>query len=158
MMGRALLSVGWLATFGFIATGIIGYGVQEPSEVGVHLLVGLITSLLLLFSHSWILFYLIGTGKAIKTTVAEHGLEDELIQRTREFKSRSYPWLMLATGLAMATFILGGGVATNVVPNWVHHSLFYATLLVQIRTLWVEQQVITENDRLISDIDRRVAS
>ncbi len=157
-MGRALLIVGWLATLGFGAAGVVGYRVAAPKEVGTHLLVALVASLLLLFSHSWIMFYLIGTGKAIKMTVAEYGLEDGLIQRTKEFKSRSYPWLTLATALAMATFILGGGVATGTVPGWVHHLLFYVTLPVQVWTLRVEQQVLLANEHLISDIDRRVGA
>ena len=150
--------VGWLATVGFAVSGVLGYRVAADNQVGTHLLVALVSSLLLLFSHSWIMFYLIGTGKAVKTTVAEFGLDDGPIERTKEFKNRSYPWLMLATGLAMATFILGGGVATEAVPGWAHHSLFYITLLVQLRTLWVEQQVLTANERLMSEVDRQVSS
>jgi hypothetical protein len=156
MMGRALLVVGWLATAGFAAAGVAGYQVEEASQMGTHLLLGLVASLLLLFSHCWIMFYLVGTGKAIKTTVAEHGLEDSLVEQTKDFKNRSYPWLMLALGLAMATFILGGGVATKALPGWVHHSLFYLTLPVQIWALLVEQRVLTANEELMRDIDRRL--
>ena len=43
-----------------------------------HLLLGLVACLLLLFSHSWVMFYLIGTGKAIKDAVNENQLETEL--------------------------------------------------------------------------------
>ena len=37
---------------------------------------------------------------------------------------------MLAMGLVMAVFIIGGGVYTRLIPAWVHHGLFYLALLV----------------------------
>lgn len=160
MMGRALLIVGAMATIGFAATAVVGYTLAGPTdaEVPLHLLVGLASSLLLLFSHCWIMFYLIGTGKAIKEAVQEHGLDTALIEATKRFKNRSYPSLMLAMTLGMATFILGGGVVPGAVPSWIHHALFYATLLVQGRALWLEKQVLEENEILMADIDRRLAS
>ena len=153
MMGRALLIVGSLATVGLVATAVVAY-LGQPFTV--HVLVALLSSLLLLFSHCWIMFYLIGTGKAIKAAVAEHGLESELVAETRLYKNRSFPWIMLAMGLAMATFILGGGVYMQAVPTWVHHSLFWITLVVQLRTLWIEQQVLVANHRLMMGINQRL--
>jgi hypothetical protein len=158
-MGRALLIVGWIATLGLVLTGVAGYVLSLDSDsIGLHLSLGLASSLLLLFSHCWIMFYLIGTGKAIKEAVAEHDLDRDLIERTKEFKNRSYGWLMLAMGLVMAAFIIGGGVYTRFVPAWVHHALFYLALLAQVRTLVIERAVLHENDRLMASIDRTLAA
>lgn len=160
MMGRALLIVGAMATLGLVAAAVLGYrlaGATGP-EMSRHVLVALASSLLLLFSHCWIMFYLIGTGKAIKEAVAEHGLQPSFIEDTKRFKNESYPSLMLAMGLAMATFILGGGAATGSLPVWVHHVLFWAALVVQARTLWIEKRVLEANERLMADIDRRLAA
>ena len=159
MMGRALLIVGALATLGLLATAVLGYAVPEafePAHLGNHLLLAVFASLLLLFSHCWILFYLIGTGKALKEAVAEHGLEQEIAEQTKTFKTRSNPWLMLAMMLAMATFVVGGGVATKVLPGWVHHSLFVITLVSQVWALWVEFEVLTANEKLMKSVDRRL--
>jgi hypothetical protein len=159
MMGRALLIVGWVATLGLALTAVAGYLLRlEDASIGTHLSLGLASSLLLLFSHCWIMFYLIGTGKAIKEAVAEHRLEAEIVERTKDFKNRSYPALMLAMGLVMAAFIIGGGVYTRFVPAWVHHALFYAALLAQVRALLIERLVLRENDTLMSAIDRRLAA
>ena len=159
MMGRALLVVGALATLGLLATAVLGYAVPEdhdPASLSSHLLLAVLTSLLLLFSHCWILFYLIGTGKALKVAVAEHGLEPEIAEQTKEFKNRSNPWLMLAMMLAMATFVVGGGVATRVVPAWAHHLLFVVTAVVQVWALRVEFEVLSANEKLMKRIDRRL--
>ncbi|HKI04587.1 MAG TPA: hypothetical protein VKK31_21590 [Thermoanaerobaculia bacterium] len=164
MMGRALLIVGLMATLGVIASAVLGYLLHSPTDVDMprHVLVGLASSLLLLFSHCWIMFYLIGTGKAIKEAVKEHGLEpaaaEAIIEETKRFKNASYPSMMLAMGLVMTTFILGGGVATGSVPSWVHHALFYAAVIVQVYSLRIEWRVLGENERLMADVDRRLAT
>jgi 4-hydroxybenzoate polyprenyltransferase len=160
MMGRALLIVGAMATLGVIASAVLGYLLGGPSDNDMprHVLVGLASSLLLLFSHCWIMFYLIGTGKAIKDAVRENGLDSAIIEETKRFKNASYPSMMLAMALVMATFILGGGAATETLPSWVHHALFYAAVVVQVYALRIEQRVLGENERLMSDVDRRLTS
>ena len=80
-MGRALLMVGWVATGGLLLTAVLGYRVGLQGAMGWHLLAALFSTLLLLFSHSWILFYLIGTGKAIKSAAKEHGLDGSITER-----------------------------------------------------------------------------
>jgi len=159
MMGRALMIVGVMATIGLIVSAFLGYGLHGNGvpEMQRHVLVALASCLLLLFSHCWIMFYLIGTGKAIKDAVKEFGLEQRLIEETKRFKNVSYPSLMLAMATAMATFIVGGGVATGSLPPWIHHALFYATLLSQARALQLERRVLVENEALMADVDRRLA-
>ena len=154
MMGRSLLVVGSLATIGLVVSAVLAYMGQPFTQ---HLLTALVASLLLLFSHCWIMFYLIGTGKVIKETVAKEGLAPELYEQTKGFKNRSYPWMMLAMGLAMATFIIGGGVHTNVIPAWVHHALFWITLAAQVYTLWIELEVLSANESLMAGIERQLA-
>jgi len=158
MMGRALLVVGLMATLGLGATAALGYTLAGPLDprLRLHVLLALTSSLLLLFAHCWIMFYLIGTGKAIKEAVKENGLDEAAVEATKRFKNQSYPMLMLALGLAMATFILGGGAATGSLPPAIHHVLFYATLLAQLRALQIEQRVLGENERLMADLNRRI--
>jgi hypothetical protein len=148
-MGRALLIIGFMATLGLVATGVLGYGLPGATDDHLrflHMMAALAASLLLLFAHCWIMFYLIGTGQAIKDAVNENGLDPQFIEDTKRFKNRSYPMLMLAMGLAMATFVLGG-------YRWIHQALFYATLLAQLRALQLERQVLAENERLMETIN-----
>ena len=157
MMGRALLTVGAMATLGLVATGVLGYMVADVGSAGLHVLIALASCLLLLFSHCWIMFYLIGTGKAVKQAVADSGLSADLVEETKELKNRSYPGLMLAMVLAMATFILGGGVDTGVIPAWLHQAMFLATVFVQVRALWTEHLVLLDNSDLLRRVGRLAA-
>lgn len=156
-MGRALLIIGWMSTAGFVTTGVLGFRLQQDDPLGFHILLGTASALLLLFSHSWIMFYLIGTGKAIKTAVAEHGLEGDAVQLTKDFKNQSYPWMMLAMGLAMAAFIVGAGVHTEVIPVLVHQALYLLAILAQVRTLWIEHRVLDRNQRLMADVSAKIS-
>lgn len=158
MMGRALIILGWISTIGFLSTGVIGWLAPGYTSIGLHILAALLTSLLLLFSHCWIMFYLIGTGKALRLAVEEHQLDQSIVEETKRFKNESYPWLMAAMGLAMATFILGGGVPTGAIPKWVHQGLFLATLTVQIKAVVVEQLVLTQNRRLIRQTENKIST
>src|SRR5258708_1889928 len=158
MMGRSLLVIGLMGTLGLIAAAVVGYTLHGPTDVHNmprHVLIALVSSLLLLFSHCWIMFYLIGTGKAIKDAVKENGLDPAIIEETKRFKNESYPSLMLAMGLVMATFIVGGGVATGSIPRWIHHVLFYMAVASQLYALWKERRALTENERLMESVDRR---
>jgi hypothetical protein len=156
MMGSALVILGWISTIGFLGTGVIGWLAPGSASIGLHILAALLTSLLLLFSHCWIMFYLIGTGKALRLAVEEHHLDQAIIEETKRFKNLSYPWLMAAMGFAMATFILGGGVPTGAIPKWVHQGLFLITLAVQVRTVLIEQSVLSQNWRLLRSTDRKI--
>jgi 4-hydroxybenzoate polyprenyltransferase len=166
MMGRALLIVGAMSTLGLIAAAVVGYtlyghySLHGPTDPNMprHVLIALASSLLLLFSHCWIMFYLIGTGKAIKDAVRENGLDPAIIEETKRFKNESYPSLMLAMGLVMATFIVGGGVATGSISSWIHHVLFYLAVASQAYALWKERRALTENERLMESVDRRLAA
>ena len=157
MMGRSLLILGWISTAGIAYTGLLGFQTSIDGGLGRHLLVALASSLLLLFSHCWIMFYLIGTGKAVKTAVAEHDLDAEFVETTKELKNRSYPALMLAMAVVMTTFIVGGGVATLVIPAWIHSALYFVSLALQIRALLIEGAVLGDNERLLSEVGSRSA-
>lgn len=160
MMGRALLIIGALATLGLLASGVLGYLLDSPADALMrqHMLVGLAACLAQLFSHCWILIYLIFTGRAIRETVEESGLDARYTAEAGRFTRPLAPWLLAAIALGIATFLVGGATATGAVRPWIHHTLFYLTLAVQGWTLWREHRTLRANQRLIEEIDGRLAS
>ncbi len=159
MMGRALLIIGALATLGFLASGVLGYLLDGPADSAMprHVLVALAACLAQLFSHCWILIYLIFTGRAIRETVAENALEARHGEEPGRFLRATAPWLLAAVALGLATFLVGGATATGAVEPWIHHTMFYATLAVQGWALWREHRVLRASQALIDEIDGRLA-
>jgi hypothetical protein len=147
--------------FLFLATVILlgriaweGYQTAERAiPAGPHIRFALFGIVVALFTHTMTLFYFVGTGSRIKKVVAEYNLPAALVQRTRVFKSRLFPWLTGTPLLTMAAFILGGGAHTRVLPGWVHGGLAIAAVLANAITMAIALQCIGENVALIDEID-----
>lgn len=159
MMGRALLIIGALATLGFLASGVLGYLLKGAGDTAMprHVLVGLAACLAQLFSHCWILVYLIFTGRAIRETAVEYDLEARYREEPGRFIRATAPWLLAAIVLGLATFLVGGATASGAVKRWIHHTMFYVSLAIQVWALWQEHRVLRATQALIDEIDGRVA-
>jgi hypothetical protein len=121
-----------------------------------HVLAGLAAVLLILFSHCWVLLYLLGTGRAMRDAIRQFGLAPDLLEQAGRSLKAVTPGLLAAMGLVMATFAVGGAVASGSLPRWSHHTLFYATLAVQLWTLWQENRVLAGNEALMAEVGRRI--
>jgi hypothetical protein len=159
-MGRSLWFLGALATAGVALAAAFGYGLHSPADPGMprHVIAALASSLLLMLSQSWILLYLLGTGKVIRDAVREGGLGPEPLADSRRLRRICYPAILLAVALVMATFLVGGVVASKGAPPWVHHALFWAAIAVQAVALWIEWWGLAGNERLLVEVDRRLVA
>ena len=158
MMGRSLLIVGALGTAGVAAAAVLGYGLHSPADAGMpkHIITALVAILLVMFSHVWILLYLLGTGKVIRDGVREGELDPAPLMESRRLRRTCYSWLLLAAGLVIADFLLGSAVAANAAQPWVHHALFWAAVVAQGIALWSEGRGLATNERLLGEVDRRL--
>jgi hypothetical protein len=157
-MGRALLVLGLLGTAGLIGAAALGYGLTGSAEAQVrqHVLVGLAAALLLMFSHTWIVLYILATGKVISSVVRERSYPEELLEPARRLRLRVIPWLVAAFAGVAATFLTGGAVLSGAMPAAVHHLLFYLTLVLQGAAMVAERRVLAEHERLAADLGRRM--
>jgi hypothetical protein len=138
----------YLATMGLV------YSHHFP--VGFHMLWGLFTATLIILLQCLIFGFFIGSGKSIKQKVQEHGLSPEWVQKTKDYKNRSYPALMLAILFSVAAAVLGGGVSVEAVPVWVHHVFIWTALLLNIRSLWISYQVVVDNVNAIHRMNEEI--
>lgn len=154
-MERSMLIVGVFATLGVVASAVLGYALASPEDAGMqtHMLVALVSTLLAVFSHSWILLYLIGTGRVVQGAIRRGGFDPYLGRRTRRLKTFTYPCVLLAMAGLVAVFALGAAAMANYLPAPYHHGAFYATLLVQGVALWTERRVLRDNERLLLEVD-----
>lgn len=157
-MGRSLWFLGALATVGIAVTAAFGFGLSSPADPGMprHVVAALASTLLLILAHSWILLYLLGTGKVIRDAVRDGGLDPVPLARSRRLRRICYPAILLAAVLIMATFLVGGSVAAKGAPPWVHQALFWAAIAVQAVALWIEWWGLAANESLLVEVDRRL--
>src|SRR5690349_22318270 len=118
-MVLGLLTASLLSIVCFVVTVVMGFTMDPRLGISQHIRFGFFSTFLVTLSQSMTMFYFIGTGKQVKDLVIDHSITEGYVQRTKVFKSRVFPpalWAMLFT---MATFILGGGVHTKMIPGWV---------------------------------------
>jgi hypothetical protein len=58
----------------------------------------------------------------------------------------------------VGTFLLGGAAAAGALRSRVHHVCAFLALAFQGWVLWREHRALRDNQRLIDEIDRRLAS
>lgn len=138
----------------YIATLITAYSKLLP--LGFHMLWGLFTATLLILLQCLVFGFFIGSGKSMKQKVLEFGLSQDWVQKTKDYKNRSYPSLMLAILFSAAAAILGGGVAAGSVPVVVHQVLVWAALLLNIRSLWISYRVVVDNVNAIHRLNEEI--
>jgi hypothetical protein len=158
MIGRSLWILGVVATAGVVVAAAFGYGLHSPADPGMprHLVAALVSSLLLMFSQSWIFLYLVATGKVIRDAVRTGGIDPSPLDESRRLRRVCYPVILLAVALVLTTFLAGGVVAAKGAPPWVHQGLFWAALAAQAAALWVERRSLAGNERLLVEVDRRL--
>jgi hypothetical protein len=141
-----VILLGWITYDGYrTSAGALG--------AAAHIRFALFGIVVVLFTHTMTLFYFVGTGSRIKKVVLEYGLDPNLVERTRRFKSQLFPWLTFTPLLTMSAFIIGGGAHTRVVPGWVHGALALLALGMNLVTAFLALRCLGENVSLIDEID-----
>jgi hypothetical protein len=118
-----------------------------------HIRFALFGIVIVLFTHTMTLFYFVGTGSRIKKVVQRYALAPALVERTRRFKARLFPWLTFTPLVTMAAFIVGGGAHTRVLAAWVHGALALLALGMNLVTAAFAIACISDNIVLIEEID-----
>ena len=155
-MSIALLTLALVGTLTLLGSIVGGYRVPgAPLAMRAHFLLSLLSTLLLVMAHSFIMFLLIATGVEMKEMEKEKGWGDSFRRRTIALKSRVFPLMTVALLLVMANFILGAAAHTRALPAWTHETLAWLTFAVCLATLGREYLVLGENNRLIDEAATR---
>jgi hypothetical protein len=158
MMRRVLLILGVLGTLGLMAAAAAGYGVlggPDP-QMHAHALLSLAATLVLMFSHTWIVLYLLATGRVMADTVRTRGLDAALLERARRMRLGALPWLLAAVGALIVTFLLGSAAFSGRILGWLHQGFFYLALVLQIVAITKEGRVLAAHDQLSIEVARHL--
>ena len=140
-----LLSVAAGVTAGYlVAAGIV--------PIAAHIRLGFLIALLVAFTHSMTLFYLIGSSGNVREAIKPHGWNEYLPQMASFHRVLS-PWLTLAIVAGILAVITGGGAHTRVWPSWLHQGTALAALAVNGAAAWKGVGVIAANVRLQRRLD-----
>lgn len=152
-MARGLQTLQVL-TFLCVAAGVTaGYlAAAEVLPIGIHIRAGFLVAILVAFTHSMTLFYLIGSSGNVREAIKPHGWKDYLPEMASFHRILS-PWLTFAIIAGVLAVITGGGAHTRVWPAWLHQGAALATLVINALAAWKGLRVIESNVKLQRRLD-----
>ena len=152
-MAAALLTLTGLSILGIAASFVLAFGQGATSHVGV----AVFATMLNLLAHSFMMFYLIGKGKAVREAVAEAGLEGDYYRRVARLRAPVFSRATLAMAILMAAAIVGASVDVGVLSSWPHALLAAVALAAQVYTLVTEIRALTGTARVVDEVNARLA-
>jgi phosphoglycerol transferase MdoB-like AlkP superfamily enzyme len=149
-----LTTVGMLATIG---VGFYSFALERSAFQNtifiLHFYLGLATAIGILLIHCLIFTYFLGTGRWVKEVGLAFELPDEHWPRlTRELKRATFPPALFAMLVGIATAAAGAGAQLQAWPWYVHASLAFLTLLVNLWAFRVEYHALVLNAHVIQAV------
>ena len=150
LLAQALLTAVGIGLLGLLGTVVLGL---RGTDISLHVLFGIFSTMVTLLAHSMMMFYLIGKGKAVKDAMVEGGLTGDQYRRIATLRKPVFSigtYAMLAT---MAAAILGASVDTKVLPPIVHGMIAYGAIACNLAAIKVEFAALTESSRIVDEVN-----
>ena len=154
-MAQALLTGVFLGVIGLVTTAVFGL---RGTDISRHISYGIFSTLITLFAHSMMMFYLIGKGKAVKDAMAEHNVTGDYYRRIAAARKPVFSIGTLAMGATMAAAILGASVDTGVMPAVVHGMIAYGAIACNVAALKIEVDALLASSRIVDEVNRLLES
>ena len=155
-MAAALVTLTGLSVAGLAAGLVLALTAQTSADISRHVLVSVFATMLNLFSHSLMMFYLLGKGRAVKEAMAEHGIEGDYMARVSRLRSPVFSRASIAMAATMVTSIMGASVDVRVMPSWPHGVAAAAAVALNVYALWTEVMALHGTSRIVDEVNGRL--
>ena len=154
-MAQALLTGVFLGLTGLATTAFFGL---QGTDISRHISYGIFSTMITLFAHSMMMFYLIGKGKAVKDAMAEHHVAGDYYQRIAAARK---PVFSIGTYAMLATIVAalaGASVDTRVLPPIVHAWIAYGAIFCNLAAVKTEIAALAASSRIVDEVNRQIQS
>ena len=154
-VASALLTGVFLGIVGLVTTAFFGL---RGDDVSRHISYGFFSTLVTLFAHSMMMFYLIGKGRAVKDAMAEYGITGDYHQRIAAARKPVFSIGTIAMTATIVTALLGASVDTQVLPPMVHAMIAYGAIVANLAAVRIEMVALAAASRIVDEVDRQIPS
>ena len=154
-MAPALLTGVFLGLTGLVTTAWFGL---QGTDVSRHIAYGIFSTLIALFAHSMMMFYLIGKGKSVKDAIAEHHVTGDYYQRIAAARKPVFSIGTYAMAATMIAALAGASVDTRVLPPIVHAWIAYGAIVCNLAAVKIEIAALTASSRIVDEVNRQIQS
>jgi hypothetical protein len=153
-MAAALVTAALLSFGGLAASLVFGLTASAAADVLRHTTTAIFATMLTLLTHSMMMFYFIGKGKAVREAVTEGGLSREFVARISSARKPVFSIATVAMLLTMAAAISGGGVDVETIPSGIHSLLAWSAIVANAAALRAEWSALATSARVVAEVDR----
>lgn len=153
-MAAALVTAISLSLGGLVTAVVLGLTTATEADILRHTALGIFATMLTLLSHSMMMFYLIGKGRAVREAVTEGRLAGNHVRDVARLRKPVFSLASLAMALTMITAIGGASVDVRVMPAGVHAALAYSSLAVNLAALRAEVVALIASARIVDEVNR----
>jgi hypothetical protein len=154
-LAQALLTGVFLGLIGLVTTAFFGLRALDLSR---HISYGIFSTLITLFAHSMMMFYLIGKGKSVKDAMAEHHVTGDYHRRIAAARKPVFSIGTVAMAATMVAAILGASVDTGVLPPIVHGMIASGAILANLAAVKIEIAALSASSRIVDEVNRQIQS
>jgi hypothetical protein len=154
-VAQALLTGVLLGLTGLGTTAFFGL---RGTDISRHISYGIFSTLITLFAHSMMMFYLIGKGKSVKDAMAEHHVTGDYYRRIAAARKPVFSVGTVAMAITMVTAIIGASVDTGVLPPMVHAMIAYGAIVCNLTAAKIEISALSESSRIVDEVNRQIQS
>jgi hypothetical protein len=153
-MAAALLTAVIASAAGIAMAVYLGLTAASNAMLSRHITVGIFSTMICLLSHSMMMFYFLGKGKAVREAAAEGGLSKEYEHRIAVLRKPVFSIGTLAMLLTIVAALLGASVDTGMLPAGVHGVVAYSCLALNLFALRVEISALTESGKVVTEVNQ----
>jgi hypothetical protein len=153
-MAAALLTAVIASVAGIGMAIYLGLTAVTNAMLSRHITIGIFSTMICLLSHSMMMFYFLGKGKAVREAATEGGLSKEFEHRIAVARKPVFSIATLAMILTIITALMGAGVDTGSLPSGIHGVMAYSCLALNLGALRVEINALTESGRIVSEVNQ----
>ena len=155
LLASALVTGVFLGVTGLVAAAVFGL---QGTDVSRHILFGIFATLITLFAHSMMMFYLIGKGKSVKDAMAEHHVTGDYYQRIAAARKPVFSIGSYAMVATMVAAIAGASVDTRVLPPIVHAWIAYGAIFCNVAAARIEIAALVASSRIVDEVNHQIQS
>jgi hypothetical protein len=153
-MAAALLTAVIASAAGIAMAVYLGLTTASNAMLSRHITVGIFSTMICLLSHSMMMFYFLGKGKAVREAAAEGGLSKEYEHRIAVLRKPVFSIGTLAMLLTIVAALLGASVDTGMLPAGVHGVVACSCLALNLFALRVEINALTESGKVVTEVNQ----
>jgi hypothetical protein len=153
-MAAALLTAVMASVAGIGFAVYLGLTAASDAMLSRHILIGIFSTMICLLSHSMMMFYFLGKGKAVKEAAAEGGLSKEFERRIAVLRKPVFSIGTYAMLLTLVAGLLGASVDTGRLPAGIHGVIAYSCLALNLFALRVEIGALRESNEVVAEVNQ----